>query len=180
MVDLLVELLKAFWILIPAYAANGFPPLAKGKHPMDFGRKFFDGRRLLGDGKTFEGFTLGLIAGTAYGMLETILYPSINAYANLYGVSFPYMSVIIGFMIALGALCGDLAGSFVKRRLRMPRGADAPLLDQLNFVVGAIVFAYAFTQISLAMILIMLVITPIIHRFVCIIGHLLKLKQVPW
>lgn len=180
MVDLFVEFVKALFILLPAYAANGFPPLARGKKPMDFGRNFFDNRRLLGNGKTWEGFSLGLFIGTLVGALEAYLYPDLNAYANLFGVSLPQINLFVGFMIALGALCGDLAGSFIKRRLKMPRGANAPLLDQLNFVVGTILFVYWFTEIGVWMIAIMLIITPIIHRAASIIGYILKFKQVPW
>lgn len=180
MPDLFVEFIKAFWILFPAYAANGFPPLARGTRPIDFGKKFFDGRRILGDGKTWEGFALGLFIGSLVGILEAYLYPDLNAYANLFDVSLPKMDVFIGFLIAFGALCGDLAGSFIKRRLGMERGADAPGLDQLNFVVGAILFVYWFTEISIWMILIMLIVTPVIHRIASIIGYVLKFKQVPW
>src|SRR3972149_4153462 len=37
-------------------------------------------------------------------------------------------------ILALGALLGDLAGAFVKRRMGKPRGAKAPGLDQYDFV----------------------------------------------
>jgi CDP-2,3-bis-(O-geranylgeranyl)-sn-glycerol synthase len=60
MVDLLVELVKSLLIIFPAYAANGFPPLARGRRPIDFHGKFPDGSRILGEGKTIEGFFLAL------------------------------------------------------------------------------------------------------------------------
>lgn len=180
MVDIWVEFVKALFILLPAYAANTFPPLARGKHPIDFGKRFRDGQRIFGEGKTIEGFSLGIFIGTLIGVLEAYLYPQLNAYANQWNVSLPYMSLFIGFMIALGAMLGDLGGSFIKRRLKLHRGADAPLLDQLNFVIGSLIFVYWFTQITPWMILIMIIITPVLHRFVCIIGYMLKFKQVPW
>lgn len=178
--DIWVELISALWLLVPAYAANGWPPLARGKRPIDGGRNWRDGRRIFGDSKTIEGFLLGVLVGTLYGLIESFLYPSFNTYAGFWGISLPPMTLFVGFMIALGALCGDLAGSFIKRRLGMKSSADAPILDQLNFVVGAIVFSFAFTHISIWMIAIMLFITLFIHRFVCIIGYLLKFKRVPW
>ena len=169
----------AWWILFPAYAANMFPPLAKGRHPIDFG-KMLGGRRIFGDGKTLEGFGLGLLAGTLIGALETFTYPALNEYALSWGVTMPTMSIFIGFAIALGALVGDMTGSFLKRRMGMERGADAPLLDQLNFIVGATVFAYLFTDITPGMILFMLVVTPLIHRAACMAGYKLGVKKVPW
>lgn len=178
--DIWIELVGALWLLVPAYAANGWPPFARGTRPIDGGRLWRDGGRLFGDGKTIEGFALGVAAGTFYGGIESWLYPGFNAYAGMWGASLPPMSPFIGFMIAVGALTGDLVGAFIKRRLGMPRGADAPGLDQLNFIVGAIVFSAAFTRVSIPMIIIMLILTPAIHRFVCIIGHALNFKKVPW
>jgi len=180
MTDFFVEFVKALWIILPAYAANGFPTLAKGKIPMDGRKKWIDGERIFGDGKTIEGFSLGLAVGTGVGILEALLYPYLNGYANQFGAELPLMNIFIGFLIPLGALCGDLAGSFIKRRFRLPRGADAPVLDQLNFVAGAIFFAYFFTEISFWMVVIMALMTPVIHRSANIIAYMLKIKSVPW
>ncbi len=180
MVDFLLEFVSALWIILPAYAANGFPTLAGGKTPIDFRRNWIDGERVFGDGKTVEGFSLGLAAGTAVGLLEAFLYQSLNAYAGQFGAQLPLMNAFIGFLIPLGALCGDLAGSFIKRRFRLPRGADAPVLDQLNFVAGAVFFAYFFTQITFWMVVIMALMTPVIHRAANIIAYGLKIKKVPW
>jgi CDP-2,3-bis-(O-geranylgeranyl)-sn-glycerol synthase len=162
------------------YAANGFPPLAKGEIPIDLNKNFFDGNRILGDGKTFEGFSLGLLAGFLIGALETYLYPNLNAYAMEYNAELPYMSLHIAFLLAFGALFGDIVGSFVKRRFGLPRGADVPLLDQWNFVLGALLFSFWFTDITIWMVLIMLLITPLVHRIANIIGHKLKVKKEPW
>jgi len=169
----------AWWILFPAYAANMFPPLAKGKRPIDFGKTFF-GKRVLGNGKTFEGFAIGLLAGFLIGALETATYPALNEYALSWGVSMPEMNLFIGFMIALGALCGDLMGSFLKRRMGKIEGESVILLDQLDFILGATAFAYVFTRITPGMVFFMLVVTPIIHRITCIVGYKLGLKRVPW
>jgi len=174
-----VEFVKSFWILFPAFAANMFPVLAKGKYPIDFKKKL--GKyRIFGDGKTFEGFGLGLFVGFLVGLTGYILYPSLNPIALEYGASLPNMTLIVAFMIPFGALIGDLAGSFIKRRFGLKRGADVPLLDQLNFIIGVIIFSYWFIDISIYMIMIMLLITPMIHRLSCMIGYKLKLKREPW
>lgn len=180
MVDLFVEFVKSLLIIFPAYAANGFPPLARGRRPIDFGRKWLDKNRIFGDGKTIEGFGLGMIAGFLVGALESYLYPSLNSYAMQYGVTLPLINPFIGFMIALGTLCGDLAGSFIKRRFGLKRGADVPLLDQWNFIIGAVIFVYFFTTITVWMFLIMLLITPVMHRLANIVAHKIKVKREPW
>ena len=180
MVDLWVEFVKSLLIIFPAYAANGFPPLARGKRSIDFKRKWFDNNRIFGNGKTFEGFGFGLFAGFVIGALEAYLYPDLNAYAIQFGVTLPLINLFIGFMIALGALSGDLAGSFLKRRFGLKRGADVPLLDQWNFIIGAVLFTYWFTEITVWMVLIMLLITPIFHRIANMIAHKIKVKEEPW
>ena len=179
MIDLWVEFIKALLILFPAYAANGFPPLARGKKSIDMGKNLF-GNRLFGDGKTYEGFALGLLVGFLVGSLESYLYPGLNAYALEFGVTLPLITLFIGFIISFGALFGDLVGSFIKRRLGMKRGAEVPLLDQWNFVIGAVLFSMWFTEITIWMLLIMLLITPVVHRIANIIAHKLKIKNEPW
>jgi CDP-2,3-bis-(O-geranylgeranyl)-sn-glycerol synthase len=180
MIDLWAEFVKALFILLPAYAANGFPPLARGKIAVDFKKKWFDKKRILGNGKTFEGFTLGLIVGSWVGLLEYFVYPFLNTYAIQFNVSFPTMNLFIGFIISFGSLFGDLAGSFIKRRFGLKRGTDVPLLDQWNFVIGAVLFGFWFTEITIWMFLLMLLITPLIHRIANIIAYTLKVKKEPW
>jgi len=177
--DLLIEFVKALFILFPAYAANGFPPLARGNLPIDFKKKWL-GNRILGDGKTIEGFSLGLIAGTFVGSIEASVLPILNSYANVWNVQLPTINFLVGFLISLGALCGDLCGSFIKRRLGLDRGKEVLFLDQCNFIIGAIIFSFAFTEITIWMILIMLLITFVVHRIANIVAHRIKVKKVPW
>jgi CDP-2,3-bis-(O-geranylgeranyl)-sn-glycerol synthase len=179
-VELISAIINAVWILIPVYAANGFPVLSRGKRPIDFGKKFSDGERIFGDGKTWEGLLAGLIAGTLYGCLLWLLYPYANFLAIQNGFEILYINPFIGFILSLGALLGDLIGSFIKRRLKMTRGEDAPLLDQENFILGAVLLSLPFIKISLEMFIIMILFTPIIHRFANISGYLIKMKSVPW
>jgi len=180
MVDLFLELIKAMLILFPAYAANGFPPMARGSLPIDFNKNWFDKNRIFGDGKTIEGFSLGLIAGTFVGVIESLVQPSINSYAAIWNIQIPSMNFLIGFLISLGALCGDLGGSFIKRRLGFKRGKEVIFLDQWNFIIGSVLFAFMFTEITFWMLLIMLLITFVVHRIANIVGHKLKVKRVPW
>ena len=112
--------------------------------------------------------------------MEAYLYPELNAYAMQYGVMLPMMNLLIGFMISFGALIGDMAGSFIKRRFKLKRGAGVPLLDQWNFVIGSVLFSMWFTEITIWMFLIMLLVTPVVHRLANIIAHKLKIKKEPW
>jgi len=180
MVDFLIELVKTLFILFPAYAANGFPPLARGSLPIDFNKKWFDSKRIFGDGKTIEGFALGLIAGTFVGVLETIAQPPINSYAASWNVYLPPINFTIGLLISLGALFGDLCGSLIKRRLGFKRGSEVLFLDQWNFIIGSVVFIFMITEITVWMLVMMLLITLLVHRIANIVGHRLRVKKEPW
>jgi len=180
MIDIWLEFVKAMFILFPAYAANGFPPLARGSLPIDFKKKWPDGNRVLGDGKTIEGFSIGLIAGAFVGALESFVEPFLNSYATMWSVQIPPMNFLIGFLIAFGALFGDSCGSFIKRRFGFERGKEVLFLDQWNFVIGAVIFTFLFTPITIWMLLLMLILTFVIHRIANIIGHKLKVKKEPW
>lgn len=160
MTDFTSLVVSSFAIIIPAYIANAVPVLFRGKHPIDFGGKLSDGKRILGDGKTFEGFLGGLAIGTLVGA--------------------PFGYVFLSFVLSLGALLGDIVGAFIKRRLGIARGRPAPVLDQLDFVVGALLLLSPFYPISLEQVVFIIIVTPPIHLFTNILAYKLKLKQYPW
>jgi CDP-2,3-bis-(O-geranylgeranyl)-sn-glycerol synthase len=105
-------------LLILLTVANGAPVMAKNAFgrrfalPLDLGRNFFDGRRLLGDSKTFRGLAAALVATPMA--------------AALVGLDWRE-----GAVIAVFAMAGDVLSSFVKRRLDLPSSARATGLDQI-------------------------------------------------
>jgi CDP-2,3-bis-(O-geranylgeranyl)-sn-glycerol synthase len=94
------------------------------------------------------------------------------------------------FTLALGSLLGDMAGAFIKRRLGMERGRKAPMLDQYDFVVGAMaltalahtgwITAHYVNGESIIALIALLIFVPILHRSVNIIGFKLGKKKEPW
>ena len=54
---------------------------------------------------------------------------------------FRKLSCTVCVLIPLGALLGDLTGAFIKRRLGIQPGGLLPIVDQIDFVVGAVVFS---------------------------------------
>ncbi len=175
--------IQAFWIAIPIYVANASAVIVGGGRPIDFGRTWRDGRRILGDGKTWRGlFTgsfLGMIAGFA--LVVSAQYLAVNGYSYL-GLTdfegFPYMILIL-FSLCFGALFGDIAESFFKRRIGKDRGQDWIPFDQLDFVVGALISSFLMSEVLYLLgltcshwffhaikiwhILILLLVTPFIH-----------------
>ncbi|MEA1904459.1 MAG: CDP-2,3-bis-(O-geranylgeranyl)-sn-glycerol synthase, partial [Candidatus Hadarchaeota archaeon] len=148
------------WFILPAYFANAAPVVAGGGPPIDMGKKLGDGRRILGGGKTIRGFLVGFIVGSLVGILQGRWF--------------------IGPLLALGALLGDLANSFLKRRMGIARGGAAPGLDQLSLLVGALLLASLIEVPSLEVILALLILTPPIHLGTNFIGYKLGLKDRPY
>lgn len=171
--DLILVIASALKFIFPAYCANGTPVLAGGGTRMDFGKNFFDGKRIFGNNKTFRGFFFGWGVGIGVGLVEGMVF----GFAN-----YP---IVFSLLIPLGALLGDLTGAFIKRRLSIAPGGLLPIVDQIDFVVGALVFSIPLALISWAGInwevaVAVLLITPPIHLFTNFVAYKLKLKKNPW
>ncbi|PKL59205.1 MAG: hypothetical protein CVV33_09030 [Methanomicrobiales archaeon HGW-Methanomicrobiales-4] len=171
---------SAFWVMLPAYVPNSAAAAVGGGISIDGGRCWTDGRRILGDGKTFRGFIGGVLCGCFIGGLQII------AQSNPFFSSLPVLSPLVVLLLATGALVGDMVKSFFKRRAGIDRGGKWPVVDQYDFVAGAFVFllignpTFAFSTLSLPVIIAILIITPVLHRVVNIIGYKLGVKDVPW
>jgi CDP-2,3-bis-(O-geranylgeranyl)-sn-glycerol synthase len=174
--------LHAFWAMLPAYLPNNVAVLAGGGRPIDGGRTR-GGRRLLGDGKTWRGTAFGTAAGVALALALNAVAASISAAA---GVSLPEFPLWAAVTMAFGAMLGDITASFLKRRTGRERGAAFPVVDQLDFVVGALGltavaapawFAATFTLPVLAVVLVM---TPLLHVVTNAGAYVLGLKDEPW
>jgi CDP-2,3-bis-(O-geranylgeranyl)-sn-glycerol synthase len=182
-------IIQSFWIIIPAYVANASALLVGGRTPIDFGKTYKDGRRILGDGKTWNGLITGGFIGVTAGFAIATAAPYINqiladnelgflTVTNFEG--FPYMIPLI-LSITYGALLGDIIESFFKRRRGIERGKDWIPFDQIDFILGvlgssllmstilylsgALPHNWFFENLGPAHIIFLLVITPFIHLF---------------
>jgi CDP-2,3-bis-(O-geranylgeranyl)-sn-glycerol synthase len=182
MVFTIFNLVEAFWLILPAYATNGLIPIVgmkKNLHPVDGGR-MLGKSRLFGDGKTWEGFFFGLVIAVIIASVEMLTFPFLPWELSTIPLLIIPMSPLLGLVIGLGAILGDLTGSFIKRRLNRPRGSPFPLLDQLDFLLGAFLLAALLVTVKLEWVLLMMVITPVIHLTANLIGYRLGVKKTPW
>jgi CDP-2,3-bis-(O-geranylgeranyl)-sn-glycerol synthase len=172
----------AFWTMLPAYVPNNAAVLAGGGAPIDGGRTL-DGRRLLGDGKTWRGTAVGTVAGLVLALVLNAVHPAVVAVS---GLSLPVFPPVVAFALALGAMVGDIAASFVKRRTGRRRGAAFPGLDQLDFVAGALAFAlvadpgWFLGTVTPLVLAVVLVLTPVLHLGTNAGAYLLGLKDEPY
>ncbi len=164
----MIELLRLFLIIVPMYCANGSALVFGGKKPLDFGIKFIDKKPIFGKGKTIKGSLAGLGAGTLAG---TLLFA--------FGLGFENY-LLFSFLSSLGAIFGDLVGSFIKRRINIAPGKDLFLIDQLDFVIGALLFTYGILYPSIYEISAIIILTIFMHKATNYLAFVLKLKKVPW
>ncbi len=174
---------QALWFFLPAFFANPMAVVFGGGTPIDLGRTLGDGERIFGDGKTWRGLVGGTLSGGILGLLLSLPSPpawSFGPPAAAFGVS---------ALLAFGALLGDLGGAFLKRRMHKARGTKAPLLDQYDFVVGALLVSLAvptwsiprfFSGDALLGLAAIIVITPVLHRTVNLVGYRIGKKHEPW
>lgn len=155
------DVAQALYFILPAYCANAAPVIFGGGRPIDAGRTFTDGKPIFGSHKTIRGFFAGLVVGTLVGFVQNAL--------------------LLGFVLSLGALVGDLANSFFKRRLGFPPGSSFPIADQLDFVAGALLFSLMVPQLPEPhIILISVIVTPPIHLLTNFLAFHLGVKSTPW
>lgn len=161
------DLLIAIYIAIPTYVANSTPVLLGGGAPIDRGRKFIDGHRILGTNKTVRGFSYGILLGSIAALAEAILFRN-------------YLLVPVGIVASIGALLGDLFGAFLKRRLDIPPGNPLPVVDQLDFILGALLLASPVLSVTAGAVLILVIATIPIHLLSNAVAYVLRLKKRLW
>jgi CDP-2,3-bis-(O-geranylgeranyl)-sn-glycerol synthase len=159
-----------------------------GGAPIDGGRSI-NGKRILGDGKTWRGLFGGWASGIVLGLiLMGISY--IFDKDGLWGYVNIWTGLGVVICLSLGSLLGDMMGSFIKRRLGIERGKKAPILDQYDFLIGAFLVTALFypywvyeTYIEgwhILALIFLLIVTLLLHRAMNIIGYKAGLKDVPW
>lgn len=166
------------FLLIPLYVANGGAMLAGilfPTPPIDGGKKLPDGQFILGKGKTWSGTIGGIILGTLMGLLIQLL---IQPTFEMTGTALFYP--LFAFLIATGAIVGDMVGSFIKRRLLLASGSASPILDQLDFVVGAYLLTYAFYHPPALEVLVVCAFTIVSHTLSNYLAFKIGFKKVPW
>ncbi|MGL4670057.1 MAG: CDP-2,3-bis-(O-geranylgeranyl)-sn-glycerol synthase [Methanobacteriaceae archaeon] len=167
-IDISIAILSLIYFMLPAYIANLSGLVFGGGKALDFGKFAPDGRRIIGDGVTWKGAIVGTILGSVIGVLQGLQSGNV-----LYGL-------FLGFILGFGAMLGDAIGSFIKRRLKIQRGKPVLILDQLDFVVVAILLSLLITNYGITgfNFLYICIITIFLHLGSNIIAYLFGIKDV--
>lgn len=178
----LIACVTTLYFILPAYFSNGSGLAFGGGLPVDFGKSDSKGNRWIGDGVTWRGLISGTIVGMITGAIQGLVAPYILANFGPYIIT-PIVTdipsgILIGFLLGFGALLGDAIGSFIKRRLGIGRGKPAPILDQLDFIIVALILVSFAVELDLLTIVIAIVLTLVIHLATNTCAYLLGLKDV--
>lgn len=130
------------------------------KYPIDNYKCFTDGRRILGDNKTWIGFfsmivlciVTQMICG---GILKTAGMETHNELYRLHDNITPY-NMLVGVLFGLTYMILELPNSFVKRRLDIEpgktknsvMGAMFFVIDQIDSLIGVMAVIYVMSDIS--------------------------------
>lgn len=172
----------SIYFILPAYLSNSSALIFGGGTPLDFDKKTKDGMELIGPGCTWRGLIAGTIIGGIVGALQGAYTPLLK---QACGNIIPFITysgitngLFIGLILGFGALLGDAIGSFIKRRLGIPRGHSAPILDQIDFAVVALILVSFFIHLTIEIVITVLIITIFIHLIANTIAYLIGAKDV--
>ena len=205
-----ILILYTLWIYLPGFLVNTFammwgkwfPKTGYGPWPIDGGKNWKDGNRILGDGKTWNGLIGGSLTSGLLCIIMVMVTQGNTSNAlpfvdpvfesrGWYVTNNTYLTaMILGSFLGLTSLIGDATGSFFKRRKGLKRegniSSKAPLLDTIPFALSVFTFGIIFlggqhgaVELIPSMLAI-LIITPLLHRSFNLIGYAIGWKDVPY
>lgn len=175
--------LQALFFAIPIMVANMAPVLAKVvpflNRPIDGGR-LYKGQPILGSHKTWRGLIAACLGGMA-AIYAQAAYVQAYPHSALPLIDYRQPGIyLVGFLMGFGAIVGDAVKSFLKRRVGKPSGAAWPPFDQIDFVIGGLLFVWPLARIPLSAVFLLLILIPIGHLLTNRIAFALGLKEVPY
>lgn len=166
----------AFWFFLPAGLSNMAPVLGnkipgwnKWKTPLDLG-KTYKGQRIFGANKSWRGLTSGVVLS---GLVGWLAFPHIDLTLTFGNY------VLLGGVSGAGALVGDAVESFFKRRAGVKPGHSWFPWDQLDYIIGGLLFSLPFVRLALLDYGLIFVLYFGLHLLSSYVGFLLKLKERP-
>jgi len=86
-------------------------------------------------------------------------------------------SLMLGFFLGLGAMLGDMAESYLKRKRNIAPGEVWMPWDQLDFVFGGLLFSFFIYVPQAGVVLTLIVLSPLLHVLFNYLGYLLRLQK---
>jgi CDP-2,3-bis-(O-geranylgeranyl)-sn-glycerol synthase len=175
-------ILQVLYFMLPGYCANMAPCLVRNIFPklavpIDFNKKI-GGKLIFGRNKTYRGLIFGILFGMLTAFLQFLVYKN-GLFPNIALVDYSNW-LLIGFLMSFGALFGDLAESFVKRRLNLQPGSRFIPFDQTDHVIGALALVSLEVQLTWQIWVTALAATFFLHILINHVGYYLKFRETKW
>ena len=179
-------ILFVLWFFLPAGFGNIAPIIAAKiqtlqiySFPLDFNKKFHK-KRIFGNHKTIRGLIAGIGIGILTAYIQVFLYNHLQFIKDISIVDYNKINpLLFGFLASFGALFGDAVKSFFKRQLNIPSGKSWFPADQIDYILGGILFTSIYIRLSLKLYILLFVIWFFLHPLSTFIGWLLRLKDEP-
>ena len=176
---------KSFYLILPAYLANMAPPIFGRLGWLEFLNRPIDGGKKIGNNFVFgkNKTWRGLLAAVIFGLLATLIQLGLwhwSFFREISLINYPADWFTFGPLSGLGAILGDLFKSFLKRRMGIKSGAAWPLFDQLDFVLGFLIFTWWLVGPAWQVVMAIIVMTLILQPLVNILAYIFRFKKVWW
>lgn len=170
------DYLAALLFFLPAGIANMSPVLANylpviksWETPIDFGLKW-RGKVILGPNKRWRGLIFGTLMGGLTALVVARFVPNAIVSSN---------SFAVGCVLGFGALFGDAIESLFKRRLKIKAGDSWFPFDQIDYILGGLLFILPIVAVPLWAILTIFVAYFGLHLLFAYLGYKVGLKPKP-
>lgn len=189
--------IQLVFFLLPVIAAGccnmiyvKLPSVRRRNAPMDGYRTANDGKRILGDHKTWQGF-MGMILFTGLWMVVLVWICTHSDWGRNMAIvdysqwRFPMEAILYGCLWGLGYVLFELPNSYIKRRIDIAPGKNASgwkgriflFVDQADSVLGCMVFMLLFYRPSVQEAMLLFAMGVGIHYVINIFLFLLGLKD---
>ena len=164
-------ILKSLYFFLPAYFANMAPVIFK---KIPFGSKPIWKKRL-GTNKTWRGLIVATLTGGLVFWLQKVAY--VAGFRSWAVIDYSDFTIWLGLLLGFGAIFGDAVKSYHKRKVGIEEGKPWLVFDQVEFVVGGILFSWFIYVPQAEVVLIILLLSPLLHVIVNYLGYLLGIKK---
>lgn len=164
--------LQAVYFFLPAYVANMMPEIFKFIPVLGYPvwEKEF------GHHKTWRGIVLAVLGGFLIFLLQKWLY-RFSFFYKLSIIDYSDFTCLLGVLMGLGAILGDLIKSYFKRGMNLKPGESWMPWDQLDFVIGGLVLGMLVYVPKIGYVLALLIVSPFLHIGVSRLGYWLGIKR---
>lgn len=161
-------ILQSLYFFLPAYLANMAPPLVRKIKLLD--KPIWEEK--LGANKTWRGIVAATVVGGLVFWLQKLI-----PIESLWLIDYNDFSILLGVLLGLGAIMGDAVKSYYKRKAEIKPGKSWVPFDQLDFVIGGIVFSWFVYVPKIEVVVMLLLISPLLHVSANLIGYWLGINK---